>query len=151
MTSSFSLIRLFPLHVLVEVVMASSSPSSRFSNSSKVDRDKLLGDAVPASTRDGPSSWITVFRDFCMASSIVCNLETVSEDELANVLEHFFCSIRKKNREEYKRSGYVAARSVIQRHLDSLEKKINLRGEKFVRCNRVLDAYLKEKKMDGRE
>ena len=49
-----------------------------------------------------------------MASSIVCNLETVSEDELANVLEHFFCSIRKKNGEEYKRSGYIAARSAIQ-------------------------------------
>ena len=35
--------------------------------------------------------------------------------------------------------------------MDSLERKINLRGEKFVRCNRVLDAYLKEKKMDDRE
>ena len=86
-----------------------------------------------------------------MASSIVCNLETVSEDKLAKVLEHFFCSIRKKNGEEYKRSGYIAVRSAIQRHLDSLERKINLKGEKFVRCNRVLDAYLKDKKMDGRE
>ena len=87
----------------------------------------------------------TVFKDFGMASSIVCNLETVNEDELANVLEHFFCSIRKKNGEEYKRSGYIAACSANQRHLESLERKINLRGEKFVRCNRVLDAYLKEK------
>ena len=67
-----------------------------------------------------------------MALSIVCNLETVSEDELVNVLGHFFCSIRKENGEEYKRSGYIAARSAIQRHLDSLERKISLRGEKFV-------------------
>ena len=53
--------------------------------------------------------------DFYMASSILCDLETVSEDELANVLEHFFCSIRKKNGEECKRSGYIAARGAIQR------------------------------------
>ena len=66
-----------------------------------------------------------------------CNLETVSEDELANVLEHFFGSIRKKNGEEHKRFGYIAARSAIQRHLDSLamERKINSRGEKFFSCN----------------
>ena len=145
-STSFSLIRLFLIHVLVEVVMASSTPSSRFGNSSKEDRDKLLRDAVPASTRNATSYWITVFKDFCMASYIVCNLETVSEDELANALEHFFCSIRKKNREEYKRSGYIAARSAIQRHLDSLERKINLRNEKFVRCNPVIDVYLNEKK-----
>ena len=39
----------------------------------------------------------------------------------------------------------------IQRHLDSLERIINLRWEKFVRCNKVLDAYLRGKKKDGRE
>ena len=82
------------------------SPSSRFGNSSKEDRDKLLRDAMPASTRNATSYWITAFKDFCRASSIVCNLETVSEDELANVLEHFFCSVGKKNGEEYKRYGY---------------------------------------------
>ena len=39
----------------------------------------------------------------------------------------------------------------MQRHLNSLERKINVRGEKFVHCNKVLDAYLKERKKDGRE
>ena len=81
----------------------------------------------------------------------MCDLEPVDEDSLADVLEKFYCSLCKKDGCEYKRCGYIAARSAIQRHLDDLGRRISLRSEKFVRANKVLDVYLKDKKKDGRE
>ena len=70
----------------------------------------------------------------------MCDLESVDEDSLADVLEKFYCSLRKKDGGEYKRCGYIAARSAIQRHLDDLGRRIRLRSGKYVRANKILDA-----------
>ena len=94
--------------------------TSRFADVSKEDRDKLLYDAVPKSTRVATAFWIRVFEDFCKSQKIVCDLESVDEDSLVDVLEKFYCSLRKKDGGEYKRCGYIAARSAIQRYLDDL-------------------------------
>ena len=113
----------------------------------------MLKDAIPDSTRTATAYWIHTFEEFCSSTGVSCKLEIVDKDTLSDVLERFYCglTLRKKDGGEYKRSAYIAARGAIQRHLDSLEQKINLRGEKFVRCNKVLDAYLKDKRKDGRE
>ena len=120
--------------------------SSHFVELPKDERDKLLKDTVPTSTRNAMAFWIRVFKEFCLACEIPCDLETVDEDTLAEVLEQFYCSMRKKDGKEHKWSSYVAARSAIHHHLKGLDRKINLRGEKFICSNKVLDAYLKDKK-----
>ena len=56
--------------------------TSHFADISKEDRDKLLYDAVPKSTRVAIAFWIRVFEDFCKSQKIVCDLESVDEDPL---------------------------------------------------------------------
>ena len=61
--------------------------TSHFAEISKEDRDKLLYDAVPKSTRVATAFWIRVFADFCNSQKIVCDLKSVDEDSLADALE----------------------------------------------------------------
>ena len=91
--------------------------TSRFAVISKEDRAKLLHDAAPKSTRDATASWIRIFENFGKSEKIVCDLESVDKDSLADVLEKFYCSVRKKDGGEYKRSGYIAARSAASGNL----------------------------------
>ena len=112
-------------HVLWSDMAASpSSNSERFAIVSKEERDLLLKDAVPDSTRTATAFWIRTFEEFCSSTGVSCKLETVDEDTLSDVLERFYCGLRKKDGGEYKRSGYIAARCAIQRYLDSLELSI---------------------------
>ena len=60
--------------------------SSRFAAVSKEDRDKLLCDAITKSTRVITAFWIRVFEAFCKSQKNVCDLESVDEDSLADVL-----------------------------------------------------------------
>ena len=66
-------------------------------------------------------------------------------------MEDFYCSLRKKDETEYKRSSYLAARGAVQRELNRLERNINIQSPAFARANKLLDATLKEKKREGRE
>ena len=77
------------------------------------------------STRDATAFWIRVFEDFCKSEKIVCDLESVDEDSLADVLKKFYCYVHKNDGGEYKRFGYIAARSAIQRQLDDLGQRIS--------------------------
>ena len=101
-----------------------SSNSERFAIVSKEERNLLLKDAVPDSTQTATAFWIRTFEEFCSCTGISCEFKTVDEDTLSDVLERFYCDLRKKDGGEYKRSGYIAARGAIQRHLDSLERSI---------------------------
>ena len=100
-----------------------SSNSERFAIVSKEERDLVLKDAVPDSTRTVTAFWIRTFEEFCSSTGVFCKLETVDEDTLSDVLEQFYCGVRKKDGGEYKCSGYIAG-GAIQRHLDSLERSI---------------------------
>ena len=90
---------------LVSVVVMSYSPS-RFVDVSQEQRDQLLQDALPAATRNATNFWLNNFKLFCSSSKEPvdnsCNLETVSEGELPDILERFYCSIWKKDGGEYK-------------------------------------------------
>ena len=114
--------------------------SSCFVKLLKHKRDKLLTYSVPTSTQNATDFWIRVFNESCQSCETPCDLETVDEDTLAEVLEQFYCSVRKKDGKEYKRSSYVTATGAIQRCLKGLDRKINLRSEKFFCSNQVLDA-----------
>ena len=98
--------------------------ASRFAIVSTEDRDLLLKDAVPDSTRTATAFWIRTFEEFCSSTGVSCKLETVDEDTLSDVLERFYCGLRKKDCGEYKRSGYIAATGAIQRHLDGVDRSI---------------------------
>ena len=80
----------------------------------------------------------------------LCDLESVHKDSLADVLEKFYYLLCKKM--EVSTSdvcGYIAARSAIQCHLDNFGRGTSFHSEEFVCCNKVPDAYLKEKRFTG--
>ena len=99
-----------------------SSNSEHFAIVSKEERNFFLKDAIPDSTRTASAFWIRTFEEFCASTGDSCKLETVDEDTVSDVLERFYCGLRKKDGGEYKRSGYIAARGAIQRHLNNLER-----------------------------
>ena len=101
-----------------------SSNSERFAIVSKEERDLLLKDAIPDSTRTATAFWIRTFEEFCSFTGVSCKLETVDEDTLSDVLDRFYCGLRKKDGGGYKRFGYIAARGAIQRQLDSFDRSI---------------------------
>ena len=68
-----------------------SSNSERFAIVSKEERDLLLKDAVPDSTRRATAFWIHTFEK---ATGVSCKLETVDEDTLSDVLERFYCGLK---------------------------------------------------------
>ena len=103
-----------------------------FGNLPKDERDKLPKDAVPTSDRNVKAFWICVFKEFRQSCESTCNSETVDEDILVEVFELFYCSMHKKGGKEHKQSSYVAAGSAIQPHLEGLDRRINLHGEKFI-------------------
>ena len=71
-----------------------SSNSERFAIVSKEERDLLLKDAVPDSTRTATAFWIRTFEEFCSSTGVSCKLETVDEDTLSDVLERFYCGLK---------------------------------------------------------
>ena len=86
-----------------------SSNSERFAIVSKEERNLLLKDAVPDSTRTAAAFWIRTFEGFCSSTGVSLKLETVDEDTLSDVLERFYCGLRKKDGGEYKHSTYITA------------------------------------------
>ena len=73
-------------------------------------------------------------------------------NDLAGLLEGYYTDIRKKDGSEYKKASYVAARSAIQGHLDSVKRDINIFHDAgFSFANKVLNGSLKTKKLEGRE
>lgn len=131
--------------------MAAESSSSRYATVSSEEKDKLLEDAIPTSTKTATRFWLNVFADFCKESSHPCDLKTVEEEDLAAILEDFYCGVRRQDKSEYKRSSLIAARGALQRELGILQRSIDLKSGKFARANKMLDAVLKEKKRTGRE
>ena len=141
---------LFHCLVFVEEIAESECPS-RFLSLSDEAKQKLFEDATTASTRAATRHWLTVLNDFVVEMGMQCDLEKISEKDLAGILENFYCSLKRKNGQEYKRSSYLAARGAVQRELNRLDRGINIQSPVFSRANKLLDATLKEKKRDGRE
>ena len=105
---------------------------------------------LPDSALISTGTWITALSAYCKDKPV--DLATCSEDELAPLLEGFYCDLRRQDGSKYKRSSYLAARSAIQRHLSSLGRPFNIVSSPvFKRANDVLNGVLKAKKRDGEE
>ena len=129
----------------------SSSSSPRFGAVCEDDKQKLLDSAIPQSTKTATKYWLSVFADYWQENGKVCDFDAISETDLAELLENFYCCARKKDKTEYKRASLIAARGAIQRHVNSKNRGICLQSSAFSRANKLLDAILKDKKRTGRE
>ena len=123
----------------------------RFSSFSEEEKAALIEKVTPQSTKSATKFWVRVVCDFAREKGISFDFATIEEGQLARLLEDFYCSLRKKDGTEYKRSSYLAARGAVQRELNRLERNINIQSPAFTRANKLLDATLKEKKREGRE
>ena len=129
----------------------STSCAPRFSSFSEEEKAALIEKVTPQSTKSATKFWVRVVCDFARKKGISFDFATIEEGQLARLLEDFYCSLRKKDGTEYKRSSYLAARGAVQRELNRLERNINIQSPAFARANKLLDATLKEKKPEGRE
>ena len=129
----------------------STSCAPRFSSFSEEEKAALIEKVTPQSTKSATKFWVRVVCDFAREKGISFDFATIEEGQLARLLEDFYCSLRKKDGTEYKRSSYLAARGAVQRELNRLEWNINIQSPAFARANKLLDATLKEKKREGRE
>ena len=129
----------------------STSCAPRFSSFSEEEKAALIEKVTPQSTKSAIKFWERVVCDFAREKGISFDFATIEEGQLARLLEDFYCSLRKKDGTEYKRSSYLAARGAVQRELNRLERNINIQSPAFARANKLLDATLKEKKREGRE
>ena len=129
----------------------STSCAPRFSSLSEEEKAALIEKVTPQSTKSATKFWVRVVCDFAREKGIPLDFATIDEGQLARLLEDFYCSLRRKDGSEYKRSSYLAARGAVQRELNRLERTINIQSPAFARANKLLDATLKEKKREGRE
>ena len=130
--------------------MEDSSPP-RFDFVTAEKKESLLDAAIPKSTKTATHFWLSVFSEFCRGSESACDWKCIEEEDLAVLLENFYCSAKKQDKSDYKRASLIAARGAFQRHLNSLERGIDLQGPKFAKSNKLLDAVLKERKRAGQE
>ena len=129
----------------------STSCAPRFSSFSEEEKAALIEKVTPQSTKSATKFWVRVVCDFAREKGISFDFATIEEGQLARLLEDFYCSLRKKDGTEYKRSSYLAARGAVQHELNRLERNINIQSPAFARANKLLHATLKEKKREGRE
>ena len=123
----------------------STSCAPRFSSFSEEEKAALIEKVTPQSTKSATKFWVRVVCDFAREKGISFDFATIEEGQLARLLEDFYCSLRKKDGTEYKRSSYLAARGAVQRELNRLERNINLQSPAFARANKLLDATLNGK------
>ena len=127
----------------------SSPPHFDFVTAEK--KESLLDAAIPKSAKTATHYWLSVFSEFCHGSESARDWKCIEEEDLAVLLENFYCSAKKQDKTDYKRASLIAARGAFQRHLNSLERGIDLQGPKFAKSNKLLDAVLKERKRAGQE
>ena len=92
-----------------------------------------------------------MFEDFCKENGRVCDLKTVTEEDIASILEDFYVGVRRQDKSEYKRASLINARGAIQRQLNVLDRGMDIKRGKFARADKMLDAVLVDKKQCGRE
>lgn len=125
----------------------------RFGQSSAEDRVQIVQNAVPHKTRVATDFWVGVFQSYCKnRHGSYFDFDTGAAEELATILEGYYADVRKKDGTEYKKASYGAARSAIQRRLDSSQRHMNIfTDQAFCFANKILDGVLKAKKLAGRE
>ena len=86
----------------------STSCAPRFSSFSEEEKAALIEKVTPQSTKSATKFWVRVVCDFAREKGISFDFTTIEEGQLARLLEDFYCSLRKKDGTEYKRSSYLS-------------------------------------------
>ena len=118
------------------------------------DVDKCILESIPKNTRKMTTMWLRVWTDYLKERRITCDLQSCTEQELANILARFYAEVRTKNGEVYRRSSLLALRAALQRHISFEAKRTDVNlvtGSQFRKANQLLDAVLKENKREGKE
>ena len=98
---------------------------------SEEEKAALIEKVTPQSTKSATKFWVRVVCDFAREKGIPLDFVTIDEGQLARLLEDFYCSLRRKDGPEYKRSSYLAARGAVQRESNRLERTINIQSPAF--------------------
>ena len=69
----------------------------------------LIEKVTPQSTKSATKFWVRVVCDFAREKGISFDFATIEDGQLARLLEDFYCSLRKKDGTEYKRSSSPVA------------------------------------------
>ena len=86
----------------------------RFGHFSAEDRVQIVQNAGPHKTRAATDFWVGVFQSYCKnRHGSYFDFDTGAAEELATILEGYYADVRKKDRTEYKKASYGAARSAI--------------------------------------
>lgn len=127
-------------------------PRGRFASSTAEDRERVLQDAVPKSTRKVTSTWVSALTAYAEEKNKQIDFKTIKPEDLASLLEGFFVDARRKNGEPYKRNSLKSAAASINRHLLSVQPEVNLfQHHAFKKSHQILDGVLKERKRQGEE
>ena len=94
----------------------STSCAPRFSSFSEEEKAALIEKVTPQSTKSATKFWVRVVCDFACEKGISFDFATIEEGQLARLLEDFYCSLRKKDGTEYKRSSYLNADFLSKNH-----------------------------------
>ena len=112
-------------------------------------RVNIVQNAVSYKTRVSTDFWFGVFQGYCKEwLGFSFDFVSDSAEELASLLEGYYADIRKKGSMEYKRSSYGAARSAIQCHLGSGQRRINIFNNQAA-LTRFWMAYSQPKTLPG--
>lgn len=124
----------------------------RFASTTAEDRQRLIDDAASKKTIAATKTWLRTFQQYCQASNNPCDLQEAASSQIASTLEKFYADVRKEDGQQYRRASMLAARSALNRHLQSIERKVNIISDPdFLKANKVLDSVLKEKQRTGME
>ena len=122
------------------------SSSSRFGEDT-ANEWALVAGAACKNTKKATVFWCNVFRDYCQSKRDVnIQLKTIEVSGMANLLETFQADVRTKIGDVYGSQVSLAARSAMQRELDTVGRKMNIsKDSEFRQANRVLDGVLKKR------
>ena len=130
--------------------MASSS-SPRFSSLTEEEKGNMSDKATPTSTKTNSRYWMNVFEDFCNENGRVCELKTVTEEDIASILEDFYVGVRRQDQSKYKLASLINARGAIHRQLNVLGRGMDIKRGKIRQCGQVAGCRSGRQKKCGRE
>ena len=90
---------------------------------------KRSAQGVPKNTRYSTEYWLRILDQFCLSGDQpfgVVDFKTVTSEKLCDILSSFYANVKKKDGSGFAKNSLQSARGVIQRHISSFSRQINI-------------------------
>lgn len=126
------------------------SGQKRFFTKTTVEKKAIFDQRKAPGTNEATKVWIRCLNDY-LAEKKLPDIDTISTDELPNVLSDFYTELRKVDAKgQYKTSTLKCIRAAINRYLKGNRSLDILSDPRFLSSNEMFTGVAKKAKEEGR-